>query len=96
MTDFLKNSARKAASLLAEGIIVLITLYQATLSSLFPMKCRFTPTCSHYMIGAIRDWGLLKGVLLGIRRMVRCHPLGAWGHDPVPRKKKPRDTNTTT
>ena len=69
--------------------ILLIRVYQLTLSPLLGVnKCRYQPTCSHYMIGAIEEWGVLKGIYLGTRRILRCHP---WSkhpmHDPVPKKE---------
>ena len=67
-------------------IILLINVYQRTLSPLIPMKCRFEPSCSHYMADALREWGLLKGGWLGLKRIGRCHPFGDWGYDPAPRK----------
>ncbi|MBI4403499.1 MAG: membrane protein insertion efficiency factor YidD [Deltaproteobacteria bacterium] len=48
--------------------------------------CRFSPSCSHYAAVAISERGLLMGILLSVRRVLRCHPLGASGWDPVPRK----------
>lgn len=53
-------------------------------------KCRFTPTCSQYALEAIQIHGAVKGAWLGLRRLLRCHPWGAWGPDPVPGK---RETN---
>lgn len=46
--------------------------------------CRFTPTCSEYMIEAIDKYGVKKGLVLGIKRLKRCHPKGDYGYDPVP------------
>lgn len=47
-------------------------------------SCRFQPTCSAYMIGAINEWGVIKGTFLGLKRICKCHPWGPHGHDPVP------------
>ena len=63
-------------------IIWLIRLYQFTPLSTHSM-CRFTPTCSEYMIMAIKKYGLLKGIKLGIKRLLKCHPYGKYGYDPV-------------
>ena len=61
----------------------LIKIYQ-----LIPLRshsmCRFTPTCSEYMIEAIKKHGTFKGIYLGIKRILRCHPKGKSGYDPVP------------
>jgi putative membrane protein insertion efficiency factor len=65
-----------------------IRLYQVTLSPLLGANCRYTPSCSQYMIDAIEEWGPVKGTWLGLRRISRCHPWGGHGHDPVPKKGK--------
>ncbi len=55
-----------------------------TLERLFGNACRFTPTCSEYTIEALEKFGAGKGLLLGTKRLLRCHPLGSSGYDPVP------------
>jgi putative membrane protein insertion efficiency factor len=65
-------------------IIGAIRLYQAGLSPLLPASCRFTPTCSDYAALAVERFGPWKGSLLSARRLLRCHPLGGKGFDPVP------------
>ncbi len=67
-----------------------IRLYQLTLSPLIGAGCRYTPSCSQYMIDAILEWGPIKGIWLGIKRIVRCNPWGGHGHDPVPKKSASR------
>ncbi|MBK8079686.1 MAG: membrane protein insertion efficiency factor YidD [Saprospiraceae bacterium] len=62
-----------------------VKLYQWILSPLLGKNCRFEPTCSHYMIQAIDEWGPVKGIWLGIKRIGKCHPWGPHGHDPVPK-----------
>jgi len=64
-----------------------IKLYQLTLSPMLGANCRFTPSCSQYMVDAIEEWGPLKGIWLGLRRIGRCQPWGGHGHDPVPKRK---------
>ena len=70
----------------AKGLLAAIHLYQATLSphmSLIGVRCRFTPTCSHYGEGALRKYGALKGTLLTLRRVARCGPWTPAGtYDP--------------
>lgn len=63
-----------------------VRIYQWTISPLLGNRCRYTPTCSHYMIDAIYEWGIFKGGYLGIKRILSCHPWGGSGHDPVPKK----------
>lgn len=67
-------------------LIALVRLYQLILSPLFPPSCRYTPTCSQYMIEALKIWGPFKGLWLGIKRIASCRPGGGHGHDPVPEK----------
>jgi putative membrane protein insertion efficiency factor len=63
----------------------MIDLYQATPLHVHTY-CRFTPTCSQYMKEAIVEYGSFKGFLLGMKRLLRCHPFGKYGYDPVPKK----------
>jgi len=70
--------------LLAAPFILLIKIYQLLISPLFPSSCRYTPTCSHYTMEALKKYGVLKGGWLGIKRISRCHPWGGSGYDPVP------------
>ena len=65
-------------------IIIPVRLYQWTLAPLLPPACRYWPSCSQYMIDAVRKHGVLKGVYFGVRRLLRCHPWGGCGYDPVP------------
>jgi putative membrane protein insertion efficiency factor len=64
--------------------LLLIRLYQNTISRALPPSCRFTPSCSHYGYEAIEKYGLLKGGYLAVRRIMRCHPFHPGGYDPVP------------
>lgn len=67
------------------GILIrLVKLYKAILSPHLPAACRYQPTCSSYMIGALEKYGFLKGFWLGLKRIGRCHPWGGHGYDPVP------------
>ena len=72
-------------------LILLVRAYQVTLSPLFSGCCRFEPSCSNYMIEAIQVHGALKGALLGVWRLLRCHPFGKSGYDPVPIKGRWRN-----
>ena len=64
--------------------ILPIKIYQLVLSPLIGPSCRFNPTCSHYAIQAITKYGALKGLYLALKRIIRCHPWGESGNDPVP------------
>ena len=71
----------------AASLCFLIRVYQKTLAPLFGPCCRFEPSCSNYMLEAIRVHGVGYGVFLGLRRIARCHPWNPGGFDPVPPKK---------
>lgn len=61
-----------------------ILFYQRCISPMTPPSCRFIPTCSQYALEAIKKHGPIKGVYLAVRRLLRCHPWGGSGYDPVP------------
>jgi uncharacterized protein len=67
--------------------ILLIRGYQLLLSPFLGGNCRYQPTCSEYAAEAIRAHGTLRGSLLAVRRIGRCHPWGGAGHDPVPPRR---------
>ncbi len=70
--------------LVARLLILLVRLYQIAISPFLGNNCRFYPSCSSYMIEAIQVHGVLKGLYLGTRRILRCHPYSDGGLDPVP------------
>ena len=70
--------------ILSFPFIGLIKIYQWIISPILGPKCRYTPSCSHYMLQALKKYGLFKGGWLGIKRIARCHPWGGHGYDPVP------------
>ncbi len=59
-----------------------VRVYQVTLSPLLGPACRFEPTCSRYLVTAVRKYGLLRGLWKGLRRLARCHPWHPGGFDP--------------
>ena len=73
-------------------LIVLIRFYRYLISPYFPSNCRYLPTCSEYFIDSLKLNGTFKGFLLGVRRILRCHPVkilgGGSGFDPAPNLKK--------
>lgn len=68
----------------ADALLLLIDVYRVTLAPLIGGFCRYEPSCSRYAEEAIRRHGALRGSHLGLRRLMRCHPLRAGGYDPVP------------
>ena len=68
-------------------LIKLIRFYQVAISPWLGKNCRYQPTCSQYTLEALKVHGLYKGVFLGIKRILSCHPWGGSGYDPVPYKE---------
>lgn len=68
--------------------IAILRGYQYLISPLLGNRCRFHPTCSEYMIEAVRRFGIFKGVYLGFKRLARCQPMCEGGFDPVPELKE--------
>lgn len=65
-------------------LLLPIYFYKRCISPILPPMCRFTPSCSTYAVEALKKHGPLKGLYLAVRRILRCHPWGGCGHDPVP------------
>lgn len=65
-------------------VLKLIVLYQRFISPLLAPRCRFYPSCSQYCFDAVEQYGIIKGLFLGIKRVLRCHPFNEGGYDPVP------------
>lgn len=82
------NVMQNVARYLRKAIVMLLLLpirfYQTAISPLTPPSCRFVPTCSEYAKEAITKHGPAKGLWLALRRLLRCHPWGGSGYDPVP------------
>ena len=75
---------RKASGYVRELALFVLSCYKRFISPFLPRACRFEPTCSVYMYQAIQKKGLVKGILLGSRRLLRCNPFCQGGIDPVP------------
>ena len=70
--------------MVARVFLILIRGYQLGISPMLPAACRYTPTCSAYAAEAIARFGAARGGWLAVRRLLRCHPWGGSGFDPVP------------
>lgn len=76
-----REAIKKAAIL---PLVALVKFYQYCISPFTPPACRYTPTCSEYALQALRKYGPFKGGWLALKRILRCHPWGGHGYDPVP------------
>ncbi len=70
--------------LLSKFFVLLIRVYQYTLSPYIGRSCRYTPTCSVYSVEAIKKYGPFKGGMMALKRILSCNPWGGCGYDPVP------------
>ncbi len=101
MTAAVAATLRFFARLPARALLLLIRLYQKTLSPALPVLlgpsfgCRFAPTCSHYAAEAVQTHGALSGSALAFVRLLKCTPLHPGGLDPVPPRRAPRCTRVT-
>jgi putative membrane protein insertion efficiency factor len=78
----MKMLLRCLADLPATFVVGLVRCYQLLISPWLGPACRYDPTCSNYMLEAVRKYGLMRGVGKGVRRVFRCHPWGPGGYDP--------------
>ena len=69
-------------------LIFIIKIYQFIVSPLIGQNCRYLPTCSEYAIESLKLHGLLRGSFFAIRRILKCHPFGGHGFDPIPKRKQ--------
>jgi uncharacterized protein len=72
------------ATVFGRALVLIIRGYQVGVSPFLPPSCRYEPTCSAYGVEAITKYGALRGGWLTVRRLLRCHPWGGSGYDPVP------------
>lgn len=71
-------------TILTWPLLLLVKIYQYLISPLTPSSCRFHPTCSEYAVQALKKHGPFKGLALSVKRILKCHPWGKSGYDPVP------------
>jgi len=69
---------------ITRALVLLVQAYRVSLGPLLGGSCRFTPSCSSYAIEALERHGPVRGIRLGLARILRCHPFHSAGHDPVP------------
>jgi len=82
----MKKALKKLRNGLLWIVILPIRIYQYTISPILPTSCRHVPSCSQYSIEALKTHGIIRGTYLAVHRILRCHPWGTHGHDPVPPK----------
>lgn len=78
----MKSVWRRVTNLPGLTLIGVVRAYQILVSPWLGRNCRFEPSCSNYMIGAVQKYGMLRGALKGILRICRCHPWHPGGYDP--------------
>jgi putative membrane protein insertion efficiency factor len=75
------------ARVLRAIVLAPIVLYQKAISPALPRRCKYEPTCSRYAVDAIREYGILRGLVLAAWRVLRCNPWSDGGYDPVPAQR---------
>lgn len=82
--EFWSKSRKLCKWLFTLPLLALVKFYQYCISPLTPPSCRYVPTCSQYAVEALKKYGPIKGCWLTLKRLLRCHPWGGSGYDPVP------------
>jgi putative membrane protein insertion efficiency factor len=77
------NEPRRLARLARTVVLAPIAVYRHVISPAIPRRCKYEPTCSHYAVDAIREYGILRGSVLAAWRLLRCNPWSYGGYDPV-------------
>ena len=78
------NKTHSLKKIFVFPLVIIIKLYQFVISPLTPPSCRYSPTCSQYSLEALKKYGIIKGVSLTFKRLIKCHPWGGSGYDPIP------------
>ena len=89
-----RPAARPAARLARAIVLAPIVAYQRVISPAIPRRCKYEPTCSRYAVEAIREYGILKGLVLAAWRLLRCNPWSYGGYDPVEAQRVFRTAHT--
>lgn len=84
---------KKITKIIAIPFIWLVRFYQVAISPYTPSSCRYSPTCSHYAVEALKKHGVFFGGWLAIKRIFSCHPWSKGGYDPVPEKPRTKSKN---
>jgi uncharacterized protein len=81
---------------LARAVVLApIALYRRVLSPALPQRCKYEPSCSRYAVDAIGEYGILRGLVLGVWRLLRCNPWSYGGYDPVSAQRVFKDTESS-
>jgi putative membrane protein insertion efficiency factor len=95
-SDAATGSSSSALARLARGAATApIVIYQRLISPAIPRRCKYEPTCSRYAVEAIRRYGILRGLVLAVWRLLRCNPWSHGGYDPVEAQRVFRVGNET-
>ncbi len=78
-----KGALRETEHLATKGCLALLSFYRLFVSPLKPRVCRFYPSCSQYIYEALNKHGLFRGLVMGLKRLSRCHPFNPGGYHPV-------------
>lgn len=85
----MKKLLQRIRHVVVETLILPVRFYRRFLSARMGRgKCKYLPTCSQYCIDALREWGVFRGLLLSLWRVLRCNPFSKGGYDPVPQRKQ--------
>ncbi|HYM46265.1 MAG TPA: membrane protein insertion efficiency factor YidD [Solirubrobacteraceae bacterium] len=88
--------ARRASGLARTLVTAPILVYQKAISPALPRRCKYEPTCSRYAVEAIRSFGILRGAVLAVWRLLRCNPWSYGGYDPVEAQRVFRSVRAST
>jgi putative membrane protein insertion efficiency factor len=78
---------KRGVDLLGSALVIGVKVYQRVVSPLLPRSCKYHPTCSQYAVDAIKEFGVMRGVVLAAWRLLRCNPMSYGGYDPVEQQR---------